>query len=226
MDLPAVPTVPLARTDFGWHQIVVCIVSLARIAIWISLPFSGDVAFSDFGIVAFIPVLVFYGTGILPPSRLADLPWNIIFMLMGGNGLGKAVSESGLMVVISNVMEKFLGHMTLWTSVLVVNVCVMVIDIFLTHTVSSMITLPLVCAFAANSGHVRLYAMAACMSTTALQVLPVSSFPNMCVSSLEDQSGRPYVTSAEVIKWGILITFVSFFSVMSIYYGIGLAYGL
>jgi phosphate transporter len=226
MDIPSVPPVPPARTDFGWRQIVVACVALATIGIWISLPFGGNNAFSDFGIVAFVPVLLFYGTGILPPSRLADLPWNIIFMLMGGNALGKAVAESGLMDVVSGLMGRMLGDMSLWTSVLVVNVCVLVIDVFLTHTVSSMITLPLVCAFAAHTGHIRLYAMSACMTTTALQVLPVSSFPNMCASTLQDANGRPYVTSSEVIKWGVLITFVCFAAVMTIYYPISLSYGL
>jgi anion transporter len=226
MDLASVPSVPPSKTDFGWQQILVSVVSIATISIWISLPFGGDAVFSDFGIVAFIPVLIFYASGVLPPRRLADLPWNIIFMLMGGNGLGKAVAESGLMGVIARLLEQFLGEMALWTSVLVVCACVLVIDIFLTHTVSSMITLPLVCAFAATSGHLRLYAMAACMTTTALQVLPVSSFPNMCASALQDPYGKPYVTSSEVIKWGVSMTFVCFASVMSIYYGIGLAYGL
>jgi phosphate transporter len=123
-------------------------------------------------------------------------------------------------------MTDLLGTMSLWTSILVVNLCVLVIDLFLTHTVSSMITLPLVCGFAADTGHVALYAMSACMTTTASQILPVSSFPNICVGSLQDENGNYYVTSSEVIKWGGLITVVIFALVMSVYYGIGLAYGM
>jgi phosphate transporter len=226
MDIRSVPPVPAAKTDFGWHQILVSTVSLATIVIWVTLPFGASSAFSDFGIVAFIPVIVFYGSGILPPSRLADLPWNIIFMLMGGNGLSKSVTESGLMGVVNELMTRLLGDMSLWTSILVVNICVLIIDLFLTHTVSSMITLPLVCGFAANSGHVRLFAMTACLTTTGSQILPVSSFPNICASSLQDANGKSYVTSTEVIKWGVTITGVSFAMVMSVYYGLGLAYGL
>jgi phosphate transporter len=197
-------------------------VSLATIATWVSLPFGASSAFSDFGIV----VLVFDGSGILPPSRLADLPWNIIFMLMGGNGLSKSVTESGLMRVVNGLMTRLIGDMSLWTSILLVNVCVLVIDLFLTDTVSLMITLPLVCGFAAKSGHVRLYAMAACMTTTAEEILPVSSFPNICASSLQDANGKFYVTSTEVIKWGVMITGVCFALVMSLYYGLGIGYGL
>ena len=226
MDLKSVPPVPTAKTDFGWRQILVSVVSLATIAIWISLPFGGEKVFSDFGIVGFIPIIVFYGSTILPPSRLADLPWNIVFLLMGGNGLCKVVTESGLMAIISDLMKDLLGKQVLWVSVLIVNICVLVIDFFLTHTVSSMITLPLVCDFAATSGHLRLYAMAACMTTTASQILPVSSFPNMCTVSLTDASGRSYLTSAEMIKWGILITVICVAACMSVYFGIAYAYGM
>jgi phosphate transporter len=226
LDIASVPPVPAARTDFGWRQIVVSIVSFGTIVVWVSLPFGGKTVFSDFGIVGFIPVLILYGTAILPPSRIADLPWNIILMLMGGNGLSKAVGDSGLMDVVSSLMKGLLGSMPLWVSVLILNACILVIDFFLTHTVSSMITLPLVCNFAATTGHLELYAMSACMTTTASQILPVSSFPNMCVASLQDATSASYLTSPEVIKWGILVTFVCLAAVMSVYYGIALAYGM
>lgn len=226
MDLDIVPPVPAVKTDFGWRQIVVCIVSLGTIGVWISLPFGGNKIFSDFGIVGLIPMLLFYGTGILPPTRLADLPWNIIFLLLGGNALCKVVTDSGLMYVVADLMKALLGDFNLWVSILVVNICVLVIDFFLTHTVSSMITLPLVCNFAATSGHLRLYAMSACMITTASQILPVSSFPNMCTVQLQDSNGRYYITTNEMICWGILITVVCLIACLSIYYGIALAYGM
>ena len=226
MDISSVPPVPTVNTDFGWRQILVSVVSVATIAIWISIPFGGSDVFSDIGMVGFIPIILFYGSTILPPSRIADLPWNIIFLLMGGNALYKVVSESGLMKVANDLMSQLLGGTSLWVTILIVNICVLVIDFFLTHTVSSMITLPLVCGFAATSGHLPLYAMSACMTTTASQVLPISSFPNMCMITLQDNNGQNYLNSTEMIKWGILITAVCFVAVMSVYYGIGLAYGL
>lgn len=226
LDIDEVPPVPPARTDFGWRQIFVCVVSVGTVAIWISLPFGGNHVFSDFGIVGFIPVMLFYGSTILPPARLADLPWNIIFLLFGGNALCKIVTESGLMQVASDLMTSLLGNQGLWVSILIVNLCVIFIDFFLTHTVSSMITLPLVCKFAATRNHLELYAMATCMTTTASQILPVSSFPNMCCASLQDETGKFYITSKEMIIWGIMITATCVVAVMSVYYGLGLLYGM
>lgn len=226
MDIEQVPPIPAAETDFGWRQIYVCVVAIGTVAAWISLPFGGYKAFSDFGIVGFIPVIAFYGTGVLTPSHLSDLPWNIIFLLMGGNALCKVVTESGLMQLASDLMKSLLNGMGLWVSILAVNSCVLVIDFFLTHTVSSMITLPLVCMFSAESGHLRLYAMSTCMITTASQILPVSSFPNLCCVTLQDDQGNSYITNRQMIAWGAMVTFTCLVASLSIYYGIALAYGM
>jgi phosphate transporter len=71
-----------------------------------------------------------------------------------------------------------------------------------------------------------LYAMLACMTTTCSQIMPVSSFPNICASSLVDDGGQHYVKTSDVVKWGITVTIVAFTSTMTVYYGIGLIYGM
>ena len=222
IDVPEVPPIPDVKTDFGWRQIFVSVVSIAIIAVWITLPFGADKVFSDNGIVGFLPVIIFYGAGIIPPSQITELPWNIIFLLMGGNALSTTVQQSGLKDVVSNLMTDLLGKQSLWVSMLIINLIVLIIDFFLTHTVSSMITMPIVAAFAKNTGHLELYCMSACMATTASQILPVSSFPNMCCVSLQDDNKKEYITSNEMIKWGILITFVCVGLTMSVHYGIGM----
>ncbi|EAY07428.1 Sodium:sulfate symporter transmembrane region family protein [Trichomonas vaginalis G3] len=227
IDIQGVPPIPESKTDFGWRQIFVSVVSVAIIIVWICLPFGAEKVFSDYGIVGFLPMIIFYGVGILPPSKIAELPWNIIFLLMGGNVLSKIVQTSGLMDVISNAMTDLLGNQTLWVTILIVNICVIVIDFFLTHTVSSMITMPLVANFAGKrGGHIALFCMCGCMATTASQILPVSSFPNMCCVSLTDDTKKEYISSGSFIRWGIMITAVLFACVMTVYYGIGIAYGM
>ena len=168
-------------------------------------------------------MIVFYGTGIIQPSQITELPWHIIFLLMGGNALSTTVRKSGLNDVVSDLMKDLLGDQSLWVTMLIINLIVIVIDFFLTHTVSSMITEPIVASFAKTSGHLELYCMSACMTTTASQILPVSSFPNMCCVSLQDDNKKEYISSSEMIKWGITITIVCFALVMTVNYGIGLA---
>jgi phosphate transporter len=223
IDIQEVPPIPDVKTDFGWRQIFVSIVSIAIIVIWITLPFGAEKVFSDNGIVGFLPMIIFYGAGIIQPSQITELPWHIIFLLMGGNALSTTVRKSGLNDVVSDLMQDMLGDQSLWVSMLIINLIVIIIDFFLTHTVSSMITEPIVATFARTTGHLELYCMSACMTTTASQILPVSSFPNMCCVSLQDDNKKEYVSSSEMIKWGITITVVCFTLVMTAHYGIGLA---
>lgn len=226
IDIKEVPDLPDVKTDFGWRQVTVSLISVLIIITWIALPFGADKVFSDFGIVGFLPLLFFYGTGILPPTAIRDIPWHILFILMGGNALSKTVSESGLMEWISEKMTSILGGKSLWLSILIISTIVILIDFLLTHTISIMITMPLITAFAATTGHLRLYAMCACMVTTSSQILPVSSFPNTCCVSLEDDAKKEYITISELKKWGLLITSVFFVCVLTIYFGIGYLYGM
>jgi hypothetical protein len=94
LDIDNVPPVLAANTEFGWWQVLGSVVALGAIAVWVSLPRGGSSMFSDFGIVEFFPVLTFYNSTILPPSRLAALPWKTILKLLGENKLSKAVSNS------------------------------------------------------------------------------------------------------------------------------------
>jgi sodium-dependent dicarboxylate transporter 2/3/5 len=48
------------------------------------------------GTVALVPVVVFFGFGILPSSEFRGLPWDVLILAGGGLSLGVAVSESGL----------------------------------------------------------------------------------------------------------------------------------
>ncbi|KAH0790318.1 Sodium:sulfate symporter transmembrane region family protein [Histomonas meleagridis] len=225
-DVKEVPKFSDVKTDFGWRQIFVSIVSLASIVLWIVLPFGGEDVFGDNGIVGFLPFLLFYGTGVLPPSRLSELPWNILFLVMGGNALGTVVEQSQLLRIVSNLLRDLLGNTSLWVSLLIIDVFVLIINIFISHTVSATILLPLICDFSMNEPHFRLFAMQANMATTASQILPVSSFPNLCCVSLQDRNGKEYLKTADILKSGSIATVISFVCIISIQYGIGYAYGL
>lgn len=226
VDIRELPTIQHVKTDFGWRQWTVLSLSLVVIILWIVVPFGGDRIFSDYGIVGLIPVILFYGIGILPPSTIGQLPWNIIFILMGGNVLSQTVQRSGLLEIVSDVLYNLLRDTHVWVKVFTINIIVIVIDFFLTHTVSSLIVLPIISDFALKIKKVRLFVMSAVMVITSQQILPVSSFPNLCCASITDEAKMDYLTTKEMIVWGLLITLVFFISVMTIYYGIEVLYGM
>lgn len=222
-DVAEVPKFQAAKTDFGWRQIVVSIVTVVSIVIWIVLPFGAEDVFGDNGIVGFLPLIIFYGTGILPQSEIANLPWNIIFLVMGGNALGYVVEHSKLLSLVSDLLQDVLGDTSLWVTSLIIALFVIIINIFVSHTVSATILLPIICDFAKNKPNLRLFAMIACVATTSSQILPVSSFPNLCCVSLQDKNGNEYLSTKDVLKSGGLATAISFVLLMSVLYGLGVA---
>jgi len=225
-DVEAVPEMQIVRTDFGWRQIVVSIISLASIILWIVLPFGAEKYFGDNGLIGFIPLLLFYGTGILKPSKISELPWNIIFLVMGGNALGTVVSDSGLLGLGNDLLKSLLGESSLWVTLLIISLFIAFVNVFVSHTVSTTIILPLVCSFAKDSPHLRLYAMSACIATTSSQILPVSCFPNLCCVSLQDKNGKEFITTGDIIKGGSIATVISLVLCNTMLYFLGLAIGL
>lgn len=225
-DVNEVPKFVAPKTDFGWRQIVVSVVSLITIIIWIVLPFEVHKVFGDSGIIGFIPLLIFYGTGILPPSQIAKLPWNILFLVMGGNALGYVVRESTLLTIVSDLLEKLLGKTSTWVTFFIISLFELLINVFISHTVSATIILPIICKFAQYNPHLILYTLGAVAATTASQIMPVSSFPNLCCTSLQDKNGKEFIDTKDMMKSGAIATTVSFVFCITILFGFGMLLGL
>lgn len=221
-DVSEVPKFVAPKTDFGWRQIIVSVISLISIILWIILPFEVHKVFGDNGIIGFIPLIIFYGTGILNPSYIAKLPWNILFLVMGGNALGYVVKESELLQIVSDLLQKLLGKTSTWVTFFIISFFELLINVFISHTVSATIVLPIICQFAKTTPHLRLYALGAVAATTASQIMPVSSFPNLCCTSLQDKNGNEFLTTKDMMKSGAIATVVSFIFCITILFGFGM----
>ena len=60
---------------------------------------------------------------------------------------------------------------------------------------------------------------------TASIAVPVSSFPNLTATSVEDSRGKPYLTTVDFLKIGIPVTFISLVCICTITFGMCLAFG-
>jgi phosphate transporter len=73
----------------------------------------------DMGIIAIIPIVAFFGTGILRKEDFHDFQWPIVFLAMGGVALGKAVLSSGLLEEMDHVLIRFVSGMGLYSLLVV-----------------------------------------------------------------------------------------------------------
>lgn len=124
-------------------QIYVICVTLFTIVLWCIARTYHD-TLGDMGVIAIIPLIAFFGTGILTKDEFNNFLWNVIVLAMGGIALGKAVESSGLLHTIAlHISEHVIGF-SVFEVLLVFSVLVLVIATFISHTVAALIVLPII----------------------------------------------------------------------------------
>jgi len=177
-----VPVRPV-RDPFTGVQWFVSIVTLATIGLWCA-SHSLEHVFGDMGVIAIIPIILFFGVGILTKEDFNNFPWTIIILAAGGLSLGKAVNSSGLLHTVTEAITERVQEFSLYGILVVFSSLILVIATFISHTVAALIILPLV--YNVGKGleepHPNLLVMAGVLMCSAAMALPTSGFPNMSKS--------------------------------------------
>ncbi|KAL2132815.1 hypothetical protein VTI74DRAFT_3247 [Chaetomium olivicolor] len=178
-----VPVRPV-RDPFTGIQWFVSVVTLATIGLWCA-SHSLENVFGDMGVIAIIPIVLFFGVGILTKEDFNNFPWTIIILAAGGLSLGKAVNSSGLLHTVTEAITERVQEFSLYGILVVFSGLILVIATFISHTVAALIILPLV--YDVGKGleepHPNLLVMAGVLMCSAAMALPTSGFPNMSESS-------------------------------------------
>ena len=174
--------VPIRRMKdrFTGIQWFISVVTVATIALW-CVTHQLEGVFGDMGVVAIIPMVLFFGTGILTKEDFNNFLWTIIILAAGGLSLGKAVSSSGLLHTIAGTITEKVDGMSLYGVLVTFAALILVVATFISHTVAALIILPLVHQVGANmkEPHPNLLVMGSALMCSAAMGLPTSGFPNM-----------------------------------------------
>lgn len=227
----AVAYIPLqvTRTDANPRNkprrgevLFVLIVSGATVILW-CLPASWF--FGDTGIIALIPIVLFFGVGVLKKEDFNTLSWHLMFLLAGGNMLGVCARDSHMIDLIADGMKSVLEHESPYTTIVLVIVVVGLVTTFVSHTVAAMIMLPIIVKIgylmpesAANGGWSATPASLVFLSVmmcSGAMAFPISSFPNVNSLLAEDELGVPYLKARDFLFLGTAVTFVVIFSLIS-----------
>jgi phosphate transporter len=178
-----VPIRPV-RDRFSGVQWFISLITLATIILWIFSHQLEDV-FGDMGVVAIIPLVLFFGTGILTKEDFNNFLWTIIILAAGGLSLGKAVNSSGLLRTIATTITDKVDGLSLYGVLAVFASLILVVATFISHTVAALIILPLVYSvgLGMDDPHPNLLVMGGALMCSAAMGLPTSGFPNMSTSS-------------------------------------------
>ncbi|RIB09524.1 SPX domain-containing protein [Gigaspora rosea] len=208
---------PIRSTRDPWSetQIFVIVITVITIALWCVEKQLEDF-FGDMGVIAIIPLVAFFGTGILTKEDFNNFLWTVIILAMGGIALGAAVRDSGLLHTIAESVKEMSGDLTVWQILVLFGSLVLVMATFISHTVAALIILPIVAQL--NEQHSNLLVMGSALICSVAMGLPVSGFPNMNAIMMEDEMGVRYLNTIDFIKSGIPGSFLGLMSIATVGY--------
>lgn len=189
-----VPIRPM-RDKLTGVQYFIIFVTLLTIILW-CVSRQLESTFGDMGVIAIIPLALFFGTGILTKEDFNNFLWTIIILAAGGLSLGKAVSSSGLLHTIAQAITAKVSHLSVYGMLVVFCGLILVVATFISHTVAALIILPLVQQVGANmkEPHPNLLVMGSVLMASASMGLPTSGFPNMSMSTPYNPSRNRLLT--------------------------------
>ena len=178
-----VPIRPM-KDKLAGIQYFIIVTTLVTIVLWCT-SHQLEGVFGDMGVIAIIPMALFFGTGVLTKEDFNNFLWTIIILAAGGLSLGKAVSSSGLLHTIATAITERVSHFSIYGVLVVFAGLILVVATFISHTVAALIILPLVQQVGAGmkEPHPNLLVMGSALMCSAAMGLPTSGFPNMSKSS-------------------------------------------
>lgn len=220
-DTPHLNTIKPTKEKITKTQVFVCLVALATIALWCAES-SIEYAIGDTGIIAAIPLFVFFGTGILNKDDLNNFLWSVVVLAQGGMALGNAVTSSGLLQDIALRLKDGIADLPVIAILAIFCFLILVFATFVSHTVAALIIVPIVQEVGQQLPipHPNLLVMGAGLACSAGMGLPVSGYPNMSAIMLEDPSGKPYLTTKDFIITGIPTSIICTVLIFTLGYGI------
>jgi phosphate transporter len=189
-----VPIRPM-KDKFTPTQWFISFITLLTIVLW-CFSHQLEFIFGDMGVVAILPMVVFFGLGILNKEDFNNFLWTIIILAAGGLALGKAVNSSGLLRTIAISITSRVEGLGLYSVLVVFAALIGVVATFISHTVAALIVLPLVQQVGESMAdpHPNLLVMGSVLMASAAMGLPTSGFPNMskftCLHELHFKSAN------------------------------------
>ncbi|PGG99535.1 phosphate transporter [Blastomyces parvus] len=211
-----------AKDKFSGVQWFITLVTLFTIVLW-CFSHELEATFGDMGVIAIIPLVLFFGTGILTKEDFNNFLWTIIILASGGLCLGRAVTSSGLLHTIAKAITERVADFSLYGVLLTFTALILVVATFISHTVAALIMLPLVKQVGASMDqpHPNLLVMGSALICSVAMGLPTSGFPNMTAIMMEvPETGQRYLRVRHFITRGVPASILSFGIVVTVGYGL------
>ncbi|KAH9918924.1 SPX domain-containing protein [Epithele typhae] len=208
------------KERFNGKQWWVTFVCLITIGLW-CVAHSIEGVLGDMGVIAIIPIVAFFSTGVLKKDDFEQFLWTVVFIAMGGIALGDGVRNSGLLEVLGDGIRGLITGMSLYPVVLLLSVIVLVISTFISHTIASVLLVPIAFDVGRNmpdGDHANLLVFLTGLICSTGMGMPVSGFPNQTAATQEDEMGQLYLSNVDFLKNGVPASIIATFVVSTVGY--------
>ncbi len=197
------------------QQFVLAIFAVT-VALWLLSSWEpiGDL-FQHSGIIALIPAIAFFASGILDKDDLADLNWNVLLLMGGGLSLGNAMSLTGLDETIVELIPY--DVMGLMIVILVFAAIGILLSTFMSNTATAAMMAPIMIGIGMDLGSEISVMASVALACSMAMALPVSTPPNAIAYGTDE------IEIKDMIKYGSLVSLVGLI-ILTIMFGYGLYY--
>ena len=169
----AIELAQASRFQWSWRSRLVVAVSCLTALFWLT----GGLHGTPSGIVALVPVIVFFGARLLTRDDLRRLSWDVLILAGGGLSLGVAVEQSGLGIFFVSLLDtEGVGFAALAVPLAVTAALMTSI---MSNTATANLLIPVVLAISGVPLAPLLLTVA--YTCSCIMVLPVSTPPNAMV---------------------------------------------
>ncbi len=186
---------------FSRNQMFVLVVFIITVVLWLGSSFElvGSL-FQHAGIIALIPAVVFFSSGLLDKKDLADLNWNVLLLMGGGMSLGNAIGATGLAGWIVSLIEQY--PMGMIMVVLVFSALAIILSTFMSNTATAALLAPIMIFIGMDLGSTIPVMASIALACSMAMALPVSTPPNAIAY------GTEMINIKDMIKYGSVISIV------------------
>ncbi|MEM8883140.1 MAG: SLC13 family permease [Planctomycetota bacterium] len=188
--------------EFQWDRASRIVVALSILTAlgWLTSDLHGLPS----GAVAILPIIVFYGLGLLGAQDFNSMPWNVLMLVGGGMSLGVAVSESGLGDWLVGGVEGVLSFGPV-VAMVTVSAVAGIMTAIMSNTATANLLVPVVAALSVAYTPMLLLTIA--YSCSLVMVLPVSTPPNAMVFGTGQVPFRTMMIAGGIVSIiGLLLT--------------------
>lgn len=165
--------------------------------------------FGDIGIISLCFLVTVFGSGLLTEVDFNSMSWHTLCLVGGGNVLGKAVADSGLLLYLSRWVLRILPLHNEWLALVGVLVFACAVGTFVSHTVASIVLMPVIVSVGVTLEMPEVTVIGAALAISAAMALPVSSFPNVNAVMLKDDLHQPFLNVYDVVRIGAPMTVIT-----------------